>query len=218
MKHTLIVFILIFVLHSSFAQWKSNETAPSIVSASRDFQYAVLYSIDEEGNSFYMWADYRDNLIDLYAQKLDMKGIPQWTKDGLRTGRIFDKSTFIYTPKLIKPDSKGGAYILWHSCIDTNKTDRRNLYAQYVSSEVKAQWTDNGIKVSEQELTSDDANDGVLELNDLKNDKLLTTFNVFNRLTNNNVVFTKKLNYAGKVVEDEIKLLEAKGLETKVLV
>jgi hypothetical protein len=57
---------------------------------------------------------------------------------------------------------------------------------------------DNGIKVSEQELTSDDANDGVLELNDLKNDKLLITFNVFNRLTNNYVEFTKKLNYAGK--------------------
>lgn len=217
MKHTLIVFISIFLLHSSFAQWKSNETAPSLVSAARDFQYAVLYSIDDEGNSFYVWADYRDNLIDLYAQKLDAKGTPKWTKDGLRIGRILDKSIFIYTPKLIKPDNKGGAYILWHNCIDVNKTDRRNLFAQYVLSEGKAQWTADGVKVTEQELTSDDANDGVLELNDLKNDKLLITFNVFNRLTNHNVVFTKKLNYAGKVVEDEAKLLEGKGLETKVL-
>lgn len=217
MKYTLIVLLSIFMLHSGFAQWKSNETTPSMVSAAPDFQYAVLYSIDDEGNSFYVWADYRDNLIDLYAQKLDAKGSPQWTKDGLRIGRILDKSTFIYTPKLIKPDSKGGAYILWHKCIDVNKTDRRNLYAQYVSSEGKAQWAADGVKVTDQELTSDDANDGVLELNDLKNDKLLITFNVFNRSTNNNVVFTKKLNYAGKVVEDEAKLLEAKGLETKVL-
>jgi hypothetical protein len=217
MKYSLIVLMSVFVLHSSFAQWKSNDTTPSVVSAARDFQYAVLYSIDEEGNSFYVWADYRDNLIDLYAQKLDAKGIPQWTKDGLRIGRILDKSTFIYTPKLIKPDSKGGAYILWHRCIDINKTDRRNLYAQYVSSEGKVQWPADGVKVTEQELISDDANDGVLELNDLKNDKLLITFNVFNRSSNNNLVFTKKINYAGKVVENETKLLEAKGLETKVL-
>ncbi len=205
------------MLPKSFAQWKSNETTPSMVSAAPDFQYAVLYSIDDEGNSFYVWADYRDNLIDLYAQKLDAKGTPQWTKDGLRIGRILDKSAFIYTPKLIKPDGKGGAYILWHRCIDVNKTDRRNLYAQYVSSDGKAQWEADGVKVTDQELTSDDANDGVLELNDLKNDKLLITFNVFNRSTNNNIVFTKKLNYAGKVVENEVKLFEAKGLETKVL-
>lgn len=217
MKYTLIILLSIFMLHSGFAQWKSSETTPSMVSAAPDFQYAVLYSIDDDGNSFYVWADYRDGLIDLYAQKLDTKGTPQWTKDGLRIGRILDRSTFIYTPKLIKPDSKGGAYILWHRCIDINKTDRRNLYAQYVSSDGKAQWTADGVKVTEQELTSDDANDGVLELNDLKNDKLLITFNNFNRSTNNNVVFTKKLNYAGNVVEDEAKLLEAKGLETKVL-
>ncbi|MDZ7935547.1 MAG: T9SS type A sorting domain-containing protein [Emticicia sp.] len=217
MKYTLIILLSIFTLHSGFAQWKSNDGTPSLVSAARDFQYAVLYSIDDEGNSFYVWADYRDNLIDLYAQKLDAKGTPQWTKDGLRIGRILDKSTFIYTPKLIKPDSKGGAYILWHKCIDVNKTDRRNLYAQYVSSDGKAQWAADGVKVTDQELISDDANDGVLELNDLKNDKLLISFNVFNRSTNSNVVFTKKLNYAGSMVENETKLLEAKGLETKVL-
>jgi hypothetical protein len=118
---------------------------------------------------------------------------------------------------LIKPDNKGGDYILWHRCIDVNKIDRRNLYAQYVSHEGKAQWPADGVKVTEQEFISDDANDGVLELNDLKNDKLLITFNIFNRSSNNNLVFTKKLNYSGKVVEDETKLLEAKGLETKIL-
>lgn len=183
MKYIIIFLLSIFMLPKSFAQWKSNETTPSMVSAAPDFQYAVLYSIDDDGNSFYVWADYRDGLIDLYAQKLDAKGTPQWTKDGLRIGRILDRSTFIYTPKLIKPDGKGGAYILWHRCIDINKTDRRNLYAQYVSSEGKAQWTADGVKVTDQELTSDDANDGVLELYDLKNDKLLITFNNFNRST-----------------------------------
>lgn len=218
MKFFLIFCFTFISFHFSIAQWKFNDPTPSSVCAAPNFQYAVLYSIDDEGNSFYVWADYRDDLIDLYAQKLDSKGTPQWTKDGLRIGRILDKSTFIYTPKLIKPDGKGGAYILWHRCIDVNKTDRRNLYAQYVSSEGKTQWAVDGVKVTEQELTSDDANDGVLELNDLKNDKLLLiTFNNFNRSTNNNVVFTKKINYSGKISEDDTKLLEAKGVETKVL-
>ncbi|WP_156511021.1 MULTISPECIES: T9SS type A sorting domain-containing protein [Emticicia] len=217
MKYFLVSLLFICSVEMGYTQWKSNTSTPTVVSAAPDFQYAVLYSIDDNANSFYVWADYRDNLIDLYAQKLDAKGTPQWTKDGLRIGRILDKSTFIYTPKLIKPDGKGGAYILWHRCIDVNKTDRRNLYAQYVSSEGKAQWAADGVKVTEQELTSDDANDGVLELNDLKNDKLLITFNNFNRTTNDNVVYTKKLNYSGAVIEEETKLLQAKGLETKVI-
>lgn len=217
MKYTLIVFLSIFMLYSSFAQWKSNETTPSMVSAARDFQYAVLYSIDDEGNSFYVWADYRDNLIDLYAQKLDAKGTPQWTKDGLRIGRILDKSTFIYTPKLIKPDGKGGAYILWHRCIDVNKVERRHLYAQHVLFGGNVLWKEGGIKVTEQELTSFDANDGVMEVSDIKLDKLLITFNNYNSGSNVNTIYTKKMWYAGTEAEAETKLLEAKGLETKVL-
>lgn len=217
MKYTLSILLSIFMLHSGFAQWKSNETTPSMVSAARDFQYAVLYSIDDEGNSFYVWADYRDNLIDLYAQKLDAKGTPQWTKDGLRIGRILDKSTFIYTPKLIKPDGKGGAYILWHKCIDVNKVERRHLYAQHVLFGGNVLWKEGGIKVTEQELTSFDANDGVMEVSDIKLDKLLITFNNYNSGSNVNTIYTKKIWYAGTEAEAETKLLEAKGLETKVL-
>lgn len=209
--------LFIFTFQISIAQWKFNDPVPTSVCAASNFQYAVLYSIDEEGNSFYVWADYRDDLIDLYAQKLDSKGTPQWTKDGLRIGRILDKSTFIYTQKLIKPDGKGGAYIVWHRCIDVNKTERRNLYAQYVSSDGKIQWATDGIKVTEQELTSFDPNDGVMEMNDIKVDKLLFTFNNFNSATNTNTVYTKKILFAGTVAEPETKLFEGKGLETKVL-
>jgi hypothetical protein len=216
MKFFLIFCFTIISFHFSIAQWKFNDPTPSSVCAAPNFQYAVLYSIDDEGNSFYVWADYRDDLIDLYAQKLDSKGTPQWTKDGLRIGRILDKSTFIYTPKVIKPDGKGGAYIAWHRCIDVNKTERRNLYAQYVSSDGKTQWAADGVKVTEQELTSYDPNDGVMELNDLKSDKLLFTFNNYNATSTTNVVYAKKLSYAGKVIEAETKLFEAKGLETKV--
>jgi hypothetical protein len=213
-----IVGLLCFLLSQvATAQWKPNDVNPVAVSAAANFQYAVLYSIDDSGNSFYVWGDYRSGNSELYAQKLDSKGNPQWTKDGLRIGKILDKSTIIYTPKLIKPDGKGGAYILWHRLIDVNKTERRNLYAQYVSSDGKNQWVEDGVKVTDQELTSYDANDGVMELNDLKNDKLLITFNHYNAATGANVVYTKKLNYAGKEVEAEAKLLESKALETKVL-
>jgi Secretion system C-terminal sorting domain len=213
--YSLLFFLSLFQM--SFAQWKTNDTTPILVSAAASFQYAVLYSIDDDGNSFYVWADYRNDNIDLYAQKLDAKGTPQWTKDGLRIGRILDKSTFIYTPKLIKPDGKGGAYIAWHRLIDVNKVERRNLYAQYVSSDGKAQWIADGMKVTDQELTSYDPNDGVMELNDLKNDKLLFTFNNYSSSSTANIVYTKKLNYAGATIEAETKLLEGKGLETKVL-
>ena len=215
MKKYYLLFLLLAFFQRSFAQWKNNDATPVAVSAASNFQYAVLFSIDDDGNSFYVWADYRDNLIDIYAQKLDSKGTPQWTKDGLRIGRILDRNTFIYTPKLIKADGKGGAYIAWHRLIDVNKVERRNLYAQYISSDGKAQWAADGVKVTEQELTSFDPNDGVIELNDLKNDKLLFIFNNFGGGTN--TIYTKTLSYAGKEIDKESKLLEAKLLETKVL-
>jgi hypothetical protein len=215
-KYYLLLFFL-SLFQTSVAQWKTNDTTPVSVSAASNFQYAVLYSIDEAGNSFYVWADYRNDNIELYAQKLDNKGTPQWTKDGLRIGKILDKNTFIYTPKLIKPDGKGGAYIAWHRLIDVNKVEIRNLYAQYVSSDGKTQWADDGIKITDQELTSYDPNDGVMELNDLKDGQLLFIFNNYDASSKANVVYTQKRNYAGITVEAETKLLEGKGLETKVL-
>ena len=200
-----------------FAQWKLNDTTPVVVSGAENFQAAVLYSIDDEGNSYYIWSDYRKGIIELYVQKLDTKGVPQWTKDGVRVGKIIDKYQIIYTHRLIKPDGKGGAFVTWHVIPDSEKQETRQLYAQYISSDGKPLWAEGGIKVTEQAITTIDPYDDVADLIDLKNNKLLVFFNSYNSGNSTNTIYTKKLDYTGKTIETEVKLFENKRLENKVI-
>lgn len=215
MKKLLSIFILsYFSINLSIDEWKPNDRSPNALCAAPNFQYAVAYSSDNEGNTFYAWADYRDDLIDIYAQKLNKRGVPQWTKDGLKVGRILDKNQFIYTSKLIKPDNNGGAFVVWHRCIDVNNTSRQALYAQKINPNGNTLWANGGIKLTEKELITIDSYDDIVEINDLKNDKLQFIFNHYNGASN--AVYVKKLNNAGNTVEAETQLLESKGVQTKV--
>lgn len=211
----LVVFLLSF--QSGIAQWKLNDTTPVPVCTAPDFQAAVLYSIDEDGNSYYVWSDYRKGVIELYVQKFNEKGIAQWEKDGLRIGKVIDQYAIIYTQRLIKPDGKGGAFVAWHLLPDPNNQGHRQFFAQHVSKDGSLSWGSEGVKVSDRELTTVDPYDDVFDLIDLKNDKLLVFFNHYNTETATNTVYTKKLDYSGKIIEEEKKLFENNRLEDKVI-
>lgn len=92
---------------------------------------------DGAGGAIITWADFRSGTdYDIYAQRMDSSGAPQWTTDGVA---ICTAANNQYAVKLIS-DGAGGAIITWG---DSRGTDE-DLYAQRVSSSGAPQWTADG--------------------------------------------------------------------------
>jgi len=98
---------------------------------------------DGTGGAIIVWQDHRSGArYDVYAQRLDGNGVPQWTNDGVAISRAANNPQFLF-PQII-PDGSGGAVIVWQ--------DMRNgswfMYAQRIDSAGIVQWTPNGAAVS----------------------------------------------------------------------
>src|SRR5262249_39645047 len=99
LKQILSLAIFLVFSQPAMAQWKLNDTKPVVVCDAINFQSAVLYSTDDEANSYYIWADYRTGSIELYVQKFNSRGVAQWQKNGVRIGMILDTYANVFTQK-----------------------------------------------------------------------------------------------------------------------
>jgi hypothetical protein len=217
LKQIFSLAIFLVILQPAMAQWKLNDAKPLVLCDAINFQDAMLYATDDEANSYYIWTDYRTDKLDVYVQKLDSRGVPQWEKNGVKIGKILDKYAVIYTQKVIRPDGQGGAYIGWHLLPDVNNLEKRLFYAQHINKDGRLLWGSEGIKVTERDLTTLQPYDDIFDIVDLKNNQLLVYFNQYDKNTSTNTVFTKKLNYEGKIIEDEKVLYAHDRIEDKVI-
>ncbi len=216
LKQILSLAIFLGSLQSGMAQWKLNDQTPVFVSSAINFQSAQLYATDSEANSYYVWSDYRTGVIELYVQKLDSRGVPQWQKDGVRIGKVLDVYDVLYSQRVIRPDGQGGAFIGWHLLPDINNKARRQFYIQHISKDGVVLWADGGIKATDQELWTIEPYDDVMDIV-VNNNQLLLIFNQYVPVTGVNTVYTKKLDFDGKIIEDEKKLFENNRIEGKVI-
>lgn len=129
---------------SGAPQWGANGTV--VVTASND-QRAPRVVIDSLGGIVIAWADGRFNsrLPDVYAQKLDAAGAPQWISDGVAAcgfscwkGRI-----------RIAPGDAGSTLLTWtDNRVDpSNTTYYYDIYSQLLNSLGAPQWQSAGIAV-----------------------------------------------------------------------
>jgi hypothetical protein len=121
-------------------QWTANgvpvSTAPGV-------QFNVQLVTDGSGGAILAWTDTRSGSFDIFAQRVNSAGTPQWTANGAPVSTGPDDQS---GPQLV-PDSSGGAIIVW--------TDMRNIatlgvdvYAQRVDSTGAALWEANGVAVT----------------------------------------------------------------------
>lgn len=87
-----------------------------------------------------VWADSRNGARDIYAQRVDASGVPQWTADGTPLCAAAHEQN---KPVAI-PDGSGGAIIAWH---DVRNGSNADIYAQRIDASGVAQWTVDGIGV-----------------------------------------------------------------------
>ncbi|MHA1439276.1 MAG: hypothetical protein ACTSPD_17025 [Promethearchaeota archaeon] len=115
-------------------KWTANGVGVCTLTSFQD--YPKLIS-DGSGGAIIVWRDSRNGNYDIFAQRINSAGVPQWTAGGIP---ICSESNNQESPNIIS-DSSGGAIITWFDGRDGIYYD---IYAQRVNSAGIAQWTTNG--------------------------------------------------------------------------
>jgi hypothetical protein len=110
-----------------------------LCTATGDQQFPMI-AADGAGGAIVTWVDRRDTLAtrsDVFAQRVNAVGAPQWTIDGV----ALCAATGDQMSPVIAPDGAGGAIIAWAD----NRGANEDIYAQRVNAAGVIQWTANGI-------------------------------------------------------------------------
>ena len=148
------------------SQWASNGIA--VCNAANEQGHVSLMNL-EPGNFLISWFDNRAGVTsDIYAQKLNMTGIPAWTVNGVA---ICTASGYQISPKMVT-DNAAGAVITW---LD-NRSGNYDIYAQRINNAGAVQWPVNGVAVcsapnsqGNEQLISDGSGGAIITWDDYRN-------------------------------------------------
>jgi len=104
-------------------------------------QYSPTIVSDGAGGAIVTWQDARSVNYDIYAQRVNAAGVPQWTADGVALSTAANTQQY---PTIVS-DGAGGAIVTWQ---DFRSGTNYDIYAQRVSAAGVPQWTANGVALS----------------------------------------------------------------------
>lgn len=113
--------------------WGVNGTPICVASGG---QYAPRLCSDGAGGAIFVWLDNRGAKTDIYAQKFNASGVPQWNINGIP---VCNAEEWQEDFQLIS-DGSGGAIFVWE---DMRNTDD-DIYTQRIDSEGSPKWALNG--------------------------------------------------------------------------
>lgn len=112
-----------------------------VCTASSD-QIEVRLTLVDTGEAVFVWVDQRNEgspLGDIYAQRINTTGVPQWTPNG-ETICAADFSQF---SPLLRSDTSGGIYAIWGD----HRSGSIGIYAQRLNGAGALQWTAEGLAI-----------------------------------------------------------------------
>lgn len=119
------------------ARWTVDGVAVCTATGNQTVPRAVS---DGSGGVIIAWLDPRSGNTDIYAQRLNANGIPQWTANGVPIVAAANEQL----DHEIATDGAGGAIVCWR---DLRSGADYDIYAQRISGSGTVQWTTNGIAV-----------------------------------------------------------------------
>jgi hypothetical protein len=119
------------------AQW-ALDGAPLCTAASA--QYTPSIVSDGAGGAIVAWMDYRVSNLDIYVQRVNASGVPQWTANGVALCTAIDDQV---SPVLVS-DGAGGAIAVWTDF----RSGTADIYARRVNASGVPQWTADGVALS----------------------------------------------------------------------
>ena len=119
-------------------QWGVDGQA--VCTASGNQSAVDLLSNSRVNGTLITWKDQRGGLqYDIYAQKLNGNGVPQWMSNGI----VVCNATSDQVNPNITGDNSGGAVIVWQDL----RSGNYDIVAQRINNAGTALWTNNGVAV-----------------------------------------------------------------------
>jgi hypothetical protein len=109
-----------------------------LCTASAGQEYPTMVS-DGAGGAIVAWHDYRGEYQRVYAQRVGVSGVPQWSMNGVALCSAGNSQMF---PVAVS-DGAGGAIVAWRD----SRSPNPGLYAQRVSASGALQWGTSGVAV-----------------------------------------------------------------------
>ena len=122
---------------SGVPQWTAN----GVVVSNASSQDQVVISTDGSGGAIIAWRDSRGASTDIYAQRVNASGAPQWTANGVS---VCSATGNQQTPVIVS-DGAGGAIVSWRD--PRAGGGASDIYAQRVSGAGVVQWTVDGVVI-----------------------------------------------------------------------
>jgi hypothetical protein len=95
---------------------------------------------DGSGGAIVTWVDARSGTGDIFAQRINSGGVPQWSSDGVGLCVATGNQAHVS----ITSDGAGGAIVTW----DDSRSGNADIYAQRVNAAGTPQWTPtNGVPI-----------------------------------------------------------------------
>jgi hypothetical protein len=117
-------------------QWTADGVAVCAAPNDQDYPSVVR---DGSGGIVIAWSDARTGVTDIYAQRLNPTGVPQWAANGV----AICAAAGIQSSPTVASDGAGGAIIAWQDA----RSGFGDVYAQRVNASGAPQWTSDGAAV-----------------------------------------------------------------------
>jgi hypothetical protein len=107
-------------------QWLANGVG---ICMATGYQMYPTIATDNSGGAIVTWQDQRGSSEDVYAQRINSAGVPQWLTDG---AVISNAASLFKRLPMIVSDGSGGSIITWY---DQRSTSFADIYAQHITAD-----------------------------------------------------------------------------------
>jgi hypothetical protein len=128
------------------SQWTADGVA---VCTAGSYQYSPLIASDGSNGAIITWFDVRNGNQDIFAQRVNSAGTPQWLGNGVAISTTPETQT---VPAIIA-DGAGGAIITWQD--QRISSANNDVYAQRVNAGGAIQWATNGVAIGNSSARDD---------------------------------------------------------------
>jgi hypothetical protein len=206
-----------FLALTSFGQWKKSDNSPNPLAIANKTEFDPAYTIDNQGNTYYCWTDFRNGKGELFAQKLNEFGVPQWTTNGVRIGVVIDAVNFALALKSIQPLSNGGALVSWHKIVNINAPAEREVYFNIITKEGDLVLAESHKIKTTSRVINNDINLGSITSSEIKTGKNRLVFNTGNGFGHSNEILSLDIGNDGKILTTIKQITKTNIEEAKLL-